>query len=117
MKEFILKNWKDLLLIVLTIMLTIILIKLFRPIEDRSELLKYKLEKLDENIDQLKKIQNQLNDSLSNYKKDIKKIDQNISKIRVEKTIINNYYEQKKDIIEGMGKKEIDSAFKQRYKY
>jgi len=117
MKEFILKNWKDLLLIVLTIMLTIILIKLFKPIEDRSELLKYKLEKLDENIDQLKKIQDQLNDSLSNYKKDIKKIDQNISKIRVEKTIINNYYEQKKDIIEGMGKKEIDSAFKQRYKY
>jgi len=105
------------MLIVLTILLTVVLIKIFRPIEDRSELLKYKLEQLDKNINNLKGLQKQLNDSISSYKKDIVKIDENISKIKSEKTIINNYYEQKKEQITGMTKKEIDSSFKQRYKY
>lgn len=117
MKQFLTKYYKDLLLLVLTIILTIILIKIFRPIEDRSELLKYKLEQLDQNINKMKQLQLQLNDSISTYKKDIEKIDENISKIKTEKTTINNFYEQKKEDIKGMTKKEIDSSFKQRYKY
>lgn len=117
MKKFLIKNYKDVLLVVLTLLLTIILVKLFRPVEDRTELLKYKLEQLDQNINKMKELQLKLNDSIVSYKKDIEKIDQNISKIKLEKTVINNYYEQKKEKIEGMGKKEIDSTFKQRYKY
>lgn len=117
MKQFLTKYYKDLLLLVLTIILTIILIKIFSPIEDRSELLKYKLEQLDQNINKMKQLQLQLNDSISTYKKDIEKIDENISKIKTEKTTINNFYEQKKEDIKGMTKKEIDSSFKQRYKY
>ena len=117
MKQFLTKYYKDLLLLVLTIILTIILIKIFSPIEDRSELLKYKLEQLDQNINKMKQLQLQLNDSISTYKKDIEKIDENISKIKTEKTTINNFYEQKKEEINGMTKKEIDSSFKQRYKY
>jgi septal ring factor EnvC (AmiA/AmiB activator) len=117
MKQFFIKYYKDILLLTLTIILTIILIKIFRPIEDRSELLKYKLEQLDQNINKMKQLQLQLNDSISTYKKDIEKIDENISKIKTEKTTINNFYEQKKEEINGMTKKEIDSSFKQRYKY
>jgi predicted nucleic acid-binding Zn-ribbon protein len=87
------------------------------PIEDKSELLKYKLEQLDQNINKMKQLQLQLNDSITSYKKDIDKIDENILKIKAEKTTINNFYEQKKEKIEGMAKQEIDSSFKQRYKY
>lgn len=117
MKDFLLKNYKDILLVLMTIILTIILIRTFKPVEDRSELLKYKLDQLDININNMKKLQLQLNDSISNYKKDIEKIDENILKIKSEKTTINNYYEQKKEEIIGMTKKDVDSSFKQRYKY
>jgi septal ring factor EnvC (AmiA/AmiB activator) len=97
--------------------LIVLVIRAFTPVEDRSELLKYKLEQLDQNINKMKQLQLQLNDSISTYKKDIEKIDENISKIKTEKTTINNFYEQKKEDIKGMTKKEIDSSFKQRYKY
>lgn len=117
MREFLIKNYKDILLILMSVLLTIILIKTFRPVEDRSELLKYKLDQLDSNINRLKNLQLQLNDSISNYKKEIKKIDENILKIKSEKTVVNNYYEQKKEEIVGMTKKDLDSSFKQRYKY
>ena len=117
MKNFLVKYYKEILLVVLTLLLTIILIKIFKPIEDRSELLKYKLDQLDQNISKVKNLQIQLNDSITSYKKDIEKIDENILKIKGEKTTVNNYYEQKKDEIKGMDKKEIDSSFKQRYKY
>ena len=98
MKKFLIKNYKDVLLVVLTLLLTIILVKLFRPVEDRSELLKYKLEQLDQNINKMKELQLKLNDSIVSYKKDIEKIDQNISKIKFEKNVINNYGMQLKEI-------------------
>jgi predicted nucleic acid-binding Zn-ribbon protein len=65
----------------------------------------------------MKQLQTHLNDSIVSYKKDIKKIDENILKIKSEKTTVNNFFEQKKEEIKGMDKKEIDSSFRQRYKY
>jgi septal ring factor EnvC (AmiA/AmiB activator) len=117
MKDFFKYNFKFIIQSIGTILLIVLVIRAFTPVEDRSELLKYKLEQLDQNINKMKQLQLQLNDSISTYKKDIEKIDENISKIKTEKTTINNFYEQKKEDIKGMTKKEIDSSFKQRYKY
>jgi len=111
------KYYKEILLVLTIGVVIFILVKILTPAPDKSELLKYKLEQLDQNINKMKQLQLQLNDSISSYKKDIDKIDENISKIKSEKTTINNFYEQKKEKIEGMSKKEIDSSFKQRYKY
>lgn len=111
------KYYKDILLVITIGVVIFLLVKILTPAPDKSELLKYKLEQLDQNINKMKQLQLQLNDSISSYKKDIDKIDENISKIKSEKTTINNFYEQKKEKIEGMSKKEIDSSFKQRYKY
>ena len=115
--EFFKKYYKEIIQGCLGLLLVFLLIRTFMPIEDKSELLKYKLEQLDQNINKMKQLQLQLNDSISSYKNDIKKIDENISKIKTEKTTINNFYEEKKEKIEGMSKKEIDSSFRQRYKY
>lgn len=111
------KYYKEILLVITIGVVIFLLVKILTPAPDKSELLKYKLEQLDQNINKMKQLQLQLNDSISSYKKDIDKIDENISKIKSEKTTINNFYEQKKEKIEGMSKKEIDSSFKQRYKY
>jgi septal ring factor EnvC (AmiA/AmiB activator) len=115
--EFFKKYYKEIIQGCLGLLLVFLLIRTFMPIEDKSELLKYKLEQLDQNINKKKQLQLQLNDSITSYKKDIDKIDENILKIKAEKTTINNFYEQKKEKIEGMAKQEIDSSFKQRYKY
>jgi septal ring factor EnvC (AmiA/AmiB activator) len=117
MKGFIKTYYKEIIQVGLGLLLIFLLVKTFTPAPDKSELLKYKLEQLDQNINKMKQLQLQLNDSISSYKKDIDKIDENIAKIKSEKTTINNYFEQKKEKIEGMSKQEIDSTFKQRYKY
>jgi len=117
MKKFLKTYYKEIIQVGLGLLLIFLLVRTFTPVPDKSELLKYKLEKLDQNINKMKQLQLQLNDSITSYKKDIDKIDENISKIKVEKTTVNNFFEQKKEEIKGMDKKEIDSSFKQRYKY
>ena len=90
------KYYKEILLVITIGVVIFLLVKILTPAPDKSELLKYKLEQLDQNINKMKQLQLQLNDSISSYKKDIDKIDENISKIKSEKTTINNFYEQKK---------------------
>ena len=57
MREFLKHNFKTIVQIVAVLLLVILLVRSFTSIPDRSELLKYKLDQLDNNIDSLKKIQ------------------------------------------------------------
>jgi septal ring factor EnvC (AmiA/AmiB activator) len=117
MKNFIKKYFKEILL-VLTIGVVIFLsVKIFTPAPDKSELLKYKLQQLDNKINGLKQQQKQLDDSISMYKKDIERIDENLENIRSQKTVINNYYEEKDKEIKGWSNKQIDSSLRKRYKF
>lgn len=117
MREFLKYNFKTIVQVVVVLLLVILLVRSFTAVPDRSELLKYKLDQLDKNIDSLKKIQLKLSDSLSVYKKQIEKIDNSIKNIRVEKKTINNYYEIKGEEIKGYNKKQIDSLLRLKYKY
>jgi len=104
-------------IMILTLSLVIILlIKSFIP-QRKDELLKYKLEQLDIQIDSLKKQQVKLINKIDNYKKDILKIDSSITNIRASRTTINNFYEIKEDSIKGMERKQIILELKKRYKY
>lgn len=117
MKEFVRKYYKEIGLVLLISVVVFLLVKIFTPAPDKSELLKYKLEQLDNQINNLKAKQKQLDDSISVYKKDIERIDQNIENIRSQKTVINNYYEKKAKEIPGMTNKQIDSVLRNRYKF
>jgi len=117
MREFLKYNFKTIVQIIVVLLLVILLVRSFTTIPDRSELLKYKLDQLDKNIDSLKKTQLKLSDSLSTYKKQIEKIDSSIKNIRIEKKTINNYYEVKEEEIKGYNKRQIDSLLRLKYKY
>ncbi len=117
MKEFINKYFKEIIITVLVIILVFLVIKIFTPAPDKSELLKYKLEQLDLKIKDLKQKQKQLDDSILFYKKDIIRIDENIKNIRSQRTTINNYYELIDKKISTYSPAQIDSAFKKRYNY
>lgn len=117
MKTFIKKYHNQILLVLLTTLVVFLLIKVFTPAPDKSELLKYKLNELDTKINGLKEIQIQLDDSIKVYKLEIKRIDENIDNIRSQKTVVNNYYENKAKEIPGMTNKQVDSTLRKRYNF
>ena len=117
MKEFFIKYFREILLVVLIGIVVFLLVKVYTPTPDKSELLKYKLDQLDQKILDLKNKQKQLDDSIIGYKKNIELINENIKNIRFQKNTINNYYEIKEREIPKWTNKQVDSAFRARYKY
>ena len=111
------KNNLNKILIILILIITImLLIKSFIP-KRKDDLLKYKLEQLDKNINEMKDQQKKINQKIDVYKKDIIVIDSNIRNIKTNRSTVNNYYELKEDSINGMERKEMINEFKKRYKY
>jgi len=117
MMNFIKKNLRDIVLVLLGCLLVYLLVRTFTPAPDKSELLKYKLEQLNNKIEETEKRQKQLDDSISVYKNDLLRIDKNIEDIKAQKTVINNYYQQKQKEIKGLTNKQIDSTLRQRYNF
>lgn len=117
MKEFFIKNWKNIVLTLLGVIFIYLLFRVFTPAPDMSELNKYKLEQLDKHINEMKQLQLKLNDSIQSYQNKIDKIDEKIGKIKIEKSQVNNYYTQKKEDIKNADKKQIDSLLRNRYNF
>jgi len=117
MKEFVTKNYQNIVLTLLGVLLVFLLIRTFTPIPDNSELIKYKLEKLDEEINTIKEQRKKIDESIQLYNENIQKIDFSLSKLRVEKNVVNNFYEIKENKLSESTTKEIDSLLRNRYKY
>ena len=90
--NYIKKYWKHFVAIILAIVLLYGIVYLATPKPQMSELDKYKLEQLDQNIQKLQKLQQSLNDSLNVYQKKIDQIDERIGNIKVERKEVNNLY-------------------------
>jgi septal ring factor EnvC (AmiA/AmiB activator) len=117
MKEFIKKNWKNIALGILGVIFVYLLVRVLTPAPDMSELNKYKLEQIDKHINEMKNLQKSLSDSIQSYQSKISEIDQKISKIKIERSEVNNYYTQKKEEIKNADKKQIDSLLRSRYNF
>lgn len=117
MKGFIIKNWKTITIGIFGIIFIYLLVTVFTPTPDRSELNKYKLEQLDKHILEIKNLQKSLNDSIQSYQNKISEIDKKITNIKIEKKEVNNFYTQKKEEIQNSDKRQIDSLLRNRYKF
>ena len=117
MKEFLTKNWKYITLSILGVIFVYLLVRVFTPTPDMSELNKYKLEQIDKHINEMKNLQKSLGDSIQVYQNKIDEIDDKISHIKVEKKEVNNYYTQKREEIKNADKKQIDSLLRSRYNF
>lgn len=117
MREFLIKNWKNITLGILGVIFVYLLVRVLTPAPDMSELNKYKLEQIDKHIEEMKNMQKSLSDSIQSYQSKIVEIDNKISKIKVEKKEVNNYYTQKKEEIKNADKKQIDSLLRSRYNF
>jgi peptidoglycan hydrolase CwlO-like protein len=117
MKDFLTYNWKTITLTILGIIFVYLLVRVFTPIPVHSELNQYKLQQIDEKIKNIEKLQKDLKDSIKIYRIQIKEIDGKISKIKIQRNEINNYYTIKEDEIKSADKRKIDSLFKKRYNF
>jgi len=117
MKEFLIKNWKNITLTILGVIFVYLLVRVFTPTPDMSELNKYKLEQIDKHINEMKTLQKSLSDSIQVYQHKIDEIDDKISNIKVEKKEVNNFYTQKREEIKNADKKQIDSLLRSRYNF
>jgi peptidoglycan hydrolase CwlO-like protein len=117
MKEFLIKNWKTITLTILGGIFVYLLVRVFTPTPDMSELNKYKLEQIDKHINEMKTLQKSLSDSIQVYQHKIDEIDDKISNIKVEKKEVNNFYTQKREEIKNADKKQIDSLLRSRYNF
>ncbi len=115
--NYIKKYWKHFVAIILAIVLLYGIVYLATPKPQMSELDKYKLEQLDQNIQKLQKLQQSLNDSLNVYQKKIDQIDDRIGNIKVERKEVNNFYTQKREEIKNADKKQVDSLLRARYNF
>lgn len=111
------KNWKTITISVLGIIFIYLLVRVFTPTPNMSDLNKYKLEQIDKHIEEMKNLQKNLNDSIQSYQEKIDKIDQKIANIKIEKKEVNNFYTQKKEEIKNADKKQIDSLLRSRYNF
>jgi hypothetical protein len=117
MKDFLKFNFKYILLAVFGGLLVYLLVRTFNKDNSNPELVKYKLNQIDEKIKTLNTKLDNYNDSISLYKKEIVKLDSAISKIRIQKNVVNNFYEEKVEKIKVLSAKEVDSTLRKRYKY
>lgn len=117
MKDFLTYNWKTITLTILGIIFIYLLVRVFTPIPDHSELDQYKLDQIDKKVKNIEKLQKDLKDSIMVYRSQIKEIDTKISRIKLQRNEINNYYTIKEEEIISADKKTIDSLFKKRYNF
>jgi len=117
MKKFLIKNWKTITLTILGGIFVYLLVRVFTPTPDMSELNKYKLEQIDKHINEMKTLQKSLSDSIQVYQNKIDEIDDKISHIKVEKKEVNNFYTQKREEIKNADNKQIDSLLRSRYNF
>jgi peptidoglycan hydrolase CwlO-like protein len=115
--EFLKNNWKNITLGILGVIFIYVLVRVFTPTPDMSELNKYKLEQIDKHINEMKTLQKSLSDSIQVYQNKIDEIDDKISNIKVEKKEVNNFYTQKREEIKNADKKQIDSLLRSRYNF
>lgn len=117
MKELVIKYFREIIIVVFAVIISFFLYKIYGTSNDNSELIKYKLEVLDKEIDQLYNQRKSLDSSINLHNKNIQKIDSAINNLKVEKTTVNKYYQVIENEIRQADAKKVDSLLRLRYRY
>jgi len=117
MRKFLDDNFKYILIGIGTVVLYILLMDLMTPSNGMTKEDLKKIEQIDKDINLLIENQKKLDESINEYKNEIKKIDSTISNIRIKKEVVNNYYEQKGKEIKDANVKQVDSLLRSRYNF
>lgn len=115
-KNFINKNYKTILLVMLGLFILYWVIFLFTPSNTMSPEDKAKIETLNNKIDSLSKSQNILETKINTLDSEIEKIDDNILKIKSNKDKTGKKYHEEINRVDKYSERELDDFFSKRYK-
>lgn len=117
MKEFIIKYFREILIVLFGVIIIFFMYKIYGTSKDNSDLIKYKLDVLDKEINQLYNQRKSLDSSINVHNKNIQKIDSAINNLKIEKTTVNKFYQIKASEIKQADAKKVDSLLRLRYRY
>ena len=117
MRKFLSENFKYILVVVGVIVLYVFILDLMKPSNGMTKEELKKIEQIDRDINLMIENQKKLDESIKEYKNEIKKIDSTIANINVKKEVVNNYYTQKGKEIKDANVKQVDSLLRSRYKF
>lgn len=115
-KNFIVKNYKTILMVILGLFIVYWVIFIFTPLNTMNSEDKTKIEALDKKIDSLTKSQNVLETEIKNLNNEVDKIDDNISKIKSNKDKTGKKYHEEINRVDKYSERELDEFFSNRYK-
>ena len=116
-KEIFVKYFREILILVLGVILVFLLMKIYDKSNDNSELINYKLQVLDKEINELYEQRKNIDKSISQHNKNIQKIDSSINSLKIEKTTINKFFQIKENEIRQADARKVDSLLRLRYRY
>lgn len=114
-KNWITKNYKTILFLAVGLFILYWLVYVITPKVGMSELDKYKIDLLNQKIDDINKEQKKLDSSIAEYNKGIKIIDSNIENLKNQKIKVKEIYHEKIISIDTFNSKQLDKFFTDRY--
>jgi len=115
--DFIKNNYKWILQLGFGLFLTYWLIFFLTPKIKMSQEEQQKIDSLNILIKSINENQHKLDSAIEEYGKDIEEVDGRIQKIKSEKTIIKEIYNEKIDRVNNYNDRQLDSFFTKRYGY
>lgn len=117
MKTIFIKYFREIIILSFGIIITIFLYKIYFTNYSNSELIKFKLETIDKEIEQLYEQRKSLDSSINLHNKKIEKIDSALNNLKIERKTINNIFQIKENEIKEADAKKTDSLLRLRFRY
>ena len=114
MQELLNKYKKPLIFVLVILILIFISILTFPKIISHN---KKEIKKLDERNKEIVDEQKKLKEDILKFKEEQEKLDYKLENIKEKTTIIKEYYGEKNKVINSYNQEQLDSFFRNRYKY
>jgi len=115
-KNFLVKYYKEIIGLFIGFFILYWVIYFSTPKNQMSGVDKYKIELMDDKIDEINKSQLKLDSSIKLLNEELISLNKNISTIKKQKIIVNRVYDKKINRVDGLNDAQLDSFFTDRYK-
>lgn len=114
-KNFLVKYYKEIIIFLICLFVLYWVIYFTTPKNKMPEVDKYKIELIDNKLDEITKSQKKLDSCINVLNKELIGLNKNISTIKKEKLIVKKVYDEKINRVDGLNDAQLDSFFTNRY--
>ena len=115
-KNFLVKYYKQIIMLLICLFILYWVIYVTTPKNQMSGVDKYKIELINDKIDEITKSQNKLDSTIKLFNQELVSLNKNISTIKKKKIIVKKIYDEKINRVDELNDAQLDSFFTNRYK-